>query len=121
MEGIHAAYFVQNGLLNKYIGNVLGRMTTIDKLKSEVKELLENIDDKVVFIKKTDRINLKSREIVNKIDAHSPKTFIISSAHRVAMKICKEVKESVMNEISEYESETYEAKDKMIYFINRTD
>ncbi len=119
MKGLHAAYFVQNGLLNKYIGNVLGRVSTMEKLKAEIKDLLENIDDKVAFIKKTDRVNLISRAIITRIEAKNPKTFIISSSHSVAMSVCKSVKKEVMSNISDYEDESYEAKEKQIYFINR--
>ncbi len=50
ITGLHIAYFVQNGFFSKYIGNVLERASTPQRLTFEIKNLFENIDNTVIFI-----------------------------------------------------------------------
>ena len=92
-------------------------------IRSEVKDLFKNIDDKVVFISQKYGLKPKQKvgEIISKIHAHSPEIFIISSI-RGAMKACEIIKDGVMKKLSdEYDCEFYESeqKGKLIYFLNR--
>lgn len=119
-EGLHVAQVVQNGIFSKYLGIVLDRVPTSDKLKSEILSLFKNIENTVSFIQKKDekKVEKKTNEIASKILAHSPKTFILSSIGK-AMDTCEQIQNSVMARISDYESELYQSKTKRIYFLNK--
>ncbi|MFQ5620436.1 MAG: hypothetical protein ACE5FT_01175 [Candidatus Nanoarchaeia archaeon] len=112
IQGLHVAYFVQNGLFSKYVGNILEGAATPKRLTLEIEKLFRNIDNAVIFIRKSDLIIKKAEEVITKIRVISPKTFIISACHSEAMEKCSKVKDRVMNKISGYESE---------FFLNRVD
>lgn len=125
-KGLYIAHFVQNGLFSKYVGNILEKSLTIEQLKIEITNLFNNIENTVAFIQKTDEIKHKVPEIVTKIRAHSPDTFIISSVG-AAIETCDEVMKAIISDIgSKYTVELYSAEveknieeNKRIYFLNR--
>lgn len=124
-EGLHIAQFVQSGLLNKYLADVLETGSSPQEVKAEIEDLFKNIDNRVVFIKHEDKAKQKIGEVVDKINTHSPKTFIIFSAG-TAIKVCEKIKEGVMPKISRnYSFERYESGkekvEKRIYFLNKTE
>lgn len=120
--GLHIVHFVQNGLFSKYIGNILERISSDKEIKSEVETLFKNIDNTVVYIRRTDNPKQKINMIITKIRAHSPETFIISSIGG-ATDNCKGIKNGVMREVSsDYECEEYQAEGrqgKRVYFLNK--
>jgi hypothetical protein len=118
IEGLHVAVVVQNEIFAKYVGNILVRAPTSERLKSEIENLFKNIENTVVFVQALDDIKKKSDVIVSKINAHSPNTFIISSATS-AMEKCKQITENVMQRVSDYTHELYKSDIKRIYFLNR--
>lgn len=121
-RGVHIANFVQNGFFSKYVGNILDKALTDNELKLAIHSLLENIDKTVSFINNRDDSKQKTGDVVTKIQAHSPNTFIISSAGS-ATNICDKVHKDVMQKVSStYTSELYvseEGEGKKIYFLNR--
>lgn len=118
LNGLHLAQFVQNGFFGKYLANVLEKGLTRQGLRSEILDLLSNLDKMVVFIKKDDDELMKTEEIVTKIYAHSPKTFIICST-KSAMGKCETIRKKVMKRITGYEFEFYKTDIKEIYFLNK--
>lgn len=119
-KGLHIAQIVQSGIFNKYIGIVLGTTTTSQKLRFEINNLFESIEKTIVFIQMTDDVDKKIKEIDIKINANSPKTFIISS-FGTTMATCEEIKDGVMEEISGYECESYATKNRKVYFLIKID
>ena len=121
LEGLHFAYFVQNGLFTKYVINLIEK--NICHKKSEIKEEIEylynNIKNCVAFIYNNENITKKSREIVNTIDAHKPNCFIIS-AKLSAVDKAKQISEIVIEEINNYEEEFITSKNKFISLHSRT-
>ncbi len=119
-KGLHIAEFVQNGLFSKYIGNRLNRAVTSHKLKSEIDDLFKNFENRVAFIQAIhqEKIEKKADEIITKIQANSPDTFIISGSG-LAIGVCEQIKEKVLSAISGYEEELYKVEDKKIFFLNR--
>jgi len=117
-KGLHAAQAVQNGIFSKYLGSVLELGSTPQKLKFEIENLFANIDKTVIFIRSQDNIELKTDEIVAKILANSPKTFVISSSGSANM-ICDTIRSKVLTKISNYTCEFYDALNKRVYFLNR--
>ena len=117
-NGLHIAQFVQNGFFGKFIGNILERTATPQKLKFEIENLFQNIEKTTIFIKQLDNVDKKTDEIVTKILANSPNTFIICSSGSATAK-CEKIKGKVMKRISGYIAELYKTEFKEIYFINR--
>jgi len=122
-KGLHVAHFVQNGLFGKYLGNIVEIMSSEEDIKKEIKSFFDNIENRVAFISTQDNADKKIREIVTKLNAHSPDTFIISSVGE-AQKNCDKIKKGVTKQISEnYLCERYESeqKDRQIFFLNKID
>ncbi len=117
-KGLHIAQIVQNGIFSKYIGNILDKASTDEELGFEILELFDKVEHNVIFIKAADNDKQKIREILTRIDANSPKTFIISSSG-TANAICKKIHEKLMKELSGYVSESCSTENKEIYFLNR--
>ena len=119
-KGLHLAEFVQNGLFSKYIGNRLNRAVTSHKLKFEIDDLFNNLENRVAFIQVVhqEKIEKKADEIITKIQANSPDTFIISGSG-LAIGVCEQIKEKIVSAISGYEEELYKIEDKKIFFLNR--
>jgi len=119
-KGLHIAQFIQDGLFGKFLGNALGRTSTPQKLKFEIKNLFDNIEQTVVFVKETDDVDKKTEEVVAKLRANSPNTFIICSSG-YAKKKCEQIKEKAMRKISGYVAERSETQFKQIYFLNKSE
>lgn len=121
-NGLRVAHFVQNGLFSKYVGNILERAITSQKLTFEIENLFQNIDKTVAFIQSKDegRTEEKINEIVAKIRVNSPETFVISSSGS-AMEACEIIIHGVMSMISGYTLENYNAESRMrkIFFLNK--
>ncbi len=115
-KGLHIAQVVQNGIFSNYIGNILKRTPTSQRLRLEIENLFENIEKTVIFIKIDDDEKKKVLEVVSKITAHSPETFIISSRGN-AMEKCEKIMKKVMLKIANYEVELYLSKDRRNYFL----
>lgn len=120
VKGLHFAQFIQNGFFPKYLGNIIERAATPQQLTLEMENSFKNIENMVMFIRQSDGIERKTEEIVTKINAHSPKTFIICSS-RSAMGKCEKIKKKVMNRIPDYDVELYKTDIKEIYFLNKSD
>lgn len=119
-KGLHIAQFVQNGFFGKFLGNILERASTPQRLKFEIENLFENIDKMVLFVKKDNDVDKKTEEVVTKILANSPNTFIICGSGR-AMENCENIKGKVMKRISDYVAELYKTEFKEIYFLNKSE
>jgi len=54
IKGLHVAQFVENGVLNRYIGILLDDISSIEKFKERINEIIDNIEKYVLFVKKDD-------------------------------------------------------------------
>jgi len=121
VEGFHIAQCVQSGIFSKYIGNVLERATTPEKLKFEMENLFKSIENTVVFIQTTDKEKERTAEIIAKLRANSPKMFIISSMGEATMKKCESIADNIMKTVSNYNFELYQTGKRKIFFLNKKD
>jgi len=117
-KGLHIAQFIQNGHFGKIIGNILDRASTPEKLRKEIEGILNNIELTTIFIKQHDDVNKKAEEVVIKILANYPSTFIIFASGNAIIQ-SEIIKEKVMKNISGYEVEIYKTRYKKIHFINK--
>ncbi|MEM3452722.1 MAG: hypothetical protein QW835_03735 [Candidatus Hadarchaeum sp.] len=120
-KGLHIAQVVQNGIFSRFLGTILERAPTAQALKTEIVNLFENIENRVVFIQRanikgTKYIKNKTEEIIAKIRAHSPEVFVISSAG-TAMETCKKIANDAINKILDYTYELVETENKRMYFL----
>lgn len=116
-EGLHVAYFVQNGCFSKLFGNILEKESTTEKLKMEIRKLFLDIEKYTVFVNYRDSVDRKVKEVITKIDAHNPRTFIISGIGTAAKK-CRKIQRLVMKEIDGYTVESYKTENKEMFFLN---
>lgn len=118
-SGLHIAQFVQNGLINKCVGNIL-ESSTIDPedLTGEIEKLFYNIENIVNYIEQFDNVDKKVKEITTKMLAHSPKLYIICSS-KSAMGKCQQIINEVLKEIQNYAVELYKTDIKEVFFLKR--
>jgi len=125
--GLHIAYFVQNGFFQRLLASIVERERTPEALRKEISDVLRNIENVVTFITGMDskqELELKATRIITKINANSPKTYIISSAQEKgksgsATKKCAQVYKMVMEGISGYSVEFNKTETREIYFLNK--
>jgi translation elongation factor EF-1beta len=119
-KGLHVAQFVQNGLISNYIGNVLETLTiNPEDLPIEIEKLFDNIENIVNYVEQSDNVDKKVKEIAAKINAFSPKIYVICSS-KLAMEQGQKVLKGVLKEIQNYEVELYKTDIKEVYFLKRT-
>lgn len=129
-KGLHIAQFVQNGFFGKYLANILEQTPTTQELKSQILNLFNDIENKVTFVKNQDAVDKKTKnreavnkkvdQIVTKINANNPKTYIVCATYS-AMGLCEEIVNQVMKRIDGYKAEFSKTEIKIIYFLNKTD
>lgn len=120
IRGLHISEFVQNGIFDVYVTKFLEFGLTKDEVKTEIGELFDKIETKTSFIQIGDKIDSKAGEIISKIQAHSPKIFIIFSCGS-ATKIFKKIEEKVRQKISDYDYEIRDSESKLTYLLIRRD
>jgi len=122
-KGVHIAWFAENGLFGKYVSYLLDAGLSSKDIEKEIKELFDDIDNRVMFIGKKHGVKIKQKvgEIVAKILTFNPKLYIISSIGGAIIN-CEKTMKGVMNKIgSSYNCESFYKKGKRIYFLIRKD
>lgn len=115
-KGLHIAQFVENGILNRYIGILIDNLISIEDFKRKIKSILENIDGHVLFVKTDDRERLVIQTVKTKIFANSPTIFIVSgilSAAEIVRK-CEIILTPLLNEY-ELEKMSSGQKENLFY------
>lgn len=118
IEGLHIAEFVQNGVLNSYVSILLKELTSIEKLTEDIEDILKNIERYTIFVS---GFSNKAEIIKNadiKVNAHSPKIFIISG-FKTAAKLILDTIESFKIILKDYELERFSSGEKEILFFKR--
>ena len=118
VKGLHIAQFVENGLLNRYIGILIENITSVAKFKEDIKNILENIEKHVLFVKKddTERYILSQSNII--ITSHPSKIFIVSGTYNAA-KIIRDCESRLKEILRDYELEKISVNEKENLFFKR--
>ena len=119
-KGLHIAQFVQNGICARYLGTIMSEISSVEDIKSNVNEILQNIEKYVAFIKQEHEPKNQAEKIKTVIYAHNPSTFIISSKAS-ANKVSKKIIDILKKEIPEYSVQYQSDKENNIYFLNRNE
>ncbi len=84
VKGLHLAQFAENGSLNRYIGILIDDITSIDKFKKDIIDILNNIEKHVLFVQTKDSPRKVIKETLTIITSHKPMVFILSGISSAA-------------------------------------
>jgi len=91
LKGLHIAEFVQNGILNRYIGILLEVVQSIGDLEKQIEEVLKDVDKHALFVQSTDKLGDVIRKSIILTDSHSPNIFVISGEGIAAEMLRKDI------------------------------
>lgn len=118
VKGLHIAQFVENGILNRYIGILIDDIDSIDQFKKDIMNILENIEKHVLFVKKDDNEREVIKQIITIINSHLSMIFIVSGLSSAA-KIVRNCEERLDELLVDYELEKMSGGEKEILFFKR--
>jgi len=118
VRGLHVAEFVQNGILNKYVGILIEELAAVEELEKSIEEVLKNIEKHALFVK----VGSNPQEIIKKattlVHTHVPHIFIISG-FKDAADIIRKCREKLQMILDEYKFERFSSNDKETLFFKR--
>lgn len=103
-DGLHIAEFVQNRLLNRYVGILIDELISLENLGNEIEKFLKDIDKHVFFVQKDEKSSDVIRKTLIIIHSNSPKIFVLSGINP-AVKIIKECEEKLVSALKNYKLE----------------
>ena len=118
LKGLHLAQFVENGLLRRYIGILIDNITSVQKFKEDIMEILQNIEKYVLFVQTKDTERNIIKETLMVTTSHSPMVFILSGINSAAETVRKcepRLKEMLTN----YDLEKISGSQKENLFFKR--
>ena len=119
IKGLHIAQFVENGILNRYIGILLDDISSIEKFKEKINEIIDNIERYVLFVKTTDSERIVLESCLRITTSNLSMIFIVSGMGSAAETI-KKVEERLKELLKEnYELEKMSKGDKERLFFKR--
>ena len=119
IKGLHIAQFVENGILNRYIGILLDDISSIEKFKEKINEIIDNIERYVLFVKTTDSERIVLESCLRITTSNLSMIFIVSGMGSAAETINK-VEERLKELLKEnYELEKMSKGDKERLFFKR--
>ena len=118
IKGLHIAQFVENGILNRYIGILIDNIISIDKFKKDIMNILENIEKHVLFVQTKDKERNVIQQTLTIIHSHSPMIFILSGISSAA-EIVKTCEIKLKEMLKEYDLEKISSSQKENLFFKR--
>jgi len=119
IKGLHIAYFVQNGLLNRYVGILLDDLASPDKLNETICKTLQNIEKHTVFVDWRYNESQVLKESMTITSAHKPDIFIVSGVASAA-KIVRDCEPKLAPMLLKYELEKISTGKKEVLFFKYT-
>lgn len=118
VNGLHIAQFVENGILNRYIGILIDDILSIEKFKNDIMNILKNIEKHVLFVKTEDKDRDVIKQAVTIVTSHRSMVFIVSGILSAA-KIIRNCEERLKELLRDYELEKMSSGQKEILFFKR--
>jgi len=118
IKGLHIAQFVENGILNRYIGILIDDIISIDKFKKDIMDILENIEKHVLFVKTKDKERDLIKQITTIISSHLSMIFIVSGISSAAETI-RNCEDRLKELLIDYELEKISSGEKENLFFKR--
>ena len=118
VKGLHIAQFVENGILNRYVGILIDDIVSIDKFKKDIIDILNNIEKHVLFVKTDDNDRSIIKQSVTIVTSHGPMIFIVSGLYSAAktVRICEE---RLGKLLTDYVLEKMSSGQKEVLFFKR--
>ena len=118
LNGLHIAEFVQNGILNRYIGILLEMVDSIAELEKQIEEVLKNIEKHSLFVQYEDNIGIIIMKALTITDANSPNIFVISG-EGVCVSLIKENVLKISDSLRDYSLERISTANRECLFFRR--
>jgi len=118
IKGLHVAYFVQNGLLNRYVGILLDDLDSAIKLETTIINTLKNIEKHTIFVDWRYEESQLLKDSMTLTAAHLSEIFIISGIGSAA-KIVRDCEEKLVEVLKKYELEKISTGEKEVFFFKR--
>ncbi len=117
-QGLHIAQAIQNNILTGFIGNLVSKVNSEAEIIEKVDTLLKNVDKYIIFIRFNDDVDRKIQEIQIKLQANNPYALILYGI-KSAVKTCIQIKDRLIESLTEYTVETNEGQYRVTVFIFR--
>jgi len=104
IKGLHIAQFVENGVLNRYIGILLDDISSIEKFKERINEIINNIEKYVLFVKSGDNERFILDFCLKTTTSNLSMIFIVSGMGS-AGEIIRKIEEKLIILLKDYELE----------------
>jgi len=118
IQGLHVAQFVENGILNRYIGILLDDISSIEDFKEKINDIIENIEKYVVFVKGIDS-ERSTLDLCLRITTSNLSMIFIVSGMGSAAETIKNIEERLIVLLKDYELEKMSKGDKENLFFKR--
>ncbi|MGD9275637.1 MAG: hypothetical protein PVJ67_00530 [Candidatus Pacearchaeota archaeon] len=118
VKGLHIAQFVENGILNRYIGIIIDNIISVEKFKKDILDILGNIEKHVLFVKKDDVPRAVIKQVLTIISSNSSMIFIVSGISSAA-KVVRDCEESLCELLKDYELEKMSSGERESLFFKR--
>ncbi|MBU2616936.1 MAG: hypothetical protein KKB79_03080 [Nanoarchaeota archaeon] len=118
IKGLHVAQFVENGILNRYIGILLDDISSIEKFKERINEIISNIEKYVLFVKKEDDERFILDFCLRMTTSNLSMIFIVSGMGS-AGEIIKKIEGRLIKLLKDYELEKMSKGDNENFFFKR--
>jgi len=118
IKGLHIAQFVENGVLNRYIGILLDDISSIEKFKERINEIINNIERYVLFVKSGDDERFILDFCLKTTTSNLSMIFIVSGMGS-AVEIIKRVEMRLVALLRDYELEKMSKGDNENLFFKR--
>ncbi|MBU0628645.1 MAG: hypothetical protein KKC75_05615 [Nanoarchaeota archaeon] len=118
IKGLHIAQFVENGILSRYIGILIGDISSIEKFKEDIMNVLENIEKHVLFVRTKDTERDIIKQSFSITTANIPMIFIISGIASAA-EIVKKCEIKLKELLKDYDLEKISSSQKETLVFKR--
>lgn len=118
VKGLHVAQLVENGILNRYIGILLDDISSIEKFKEKINDIIENIEKYVIFVKTTDSDRLVLESCLRITSSNLSMIFIVSGIG-FAAGIVRNIEGRLVELLKDYGLEKISRGDKETLFFKR--
>lgn len=118
VKGLHIAQFVENGILNRYVGILIDDIISIDKFKKDIIEILNNIEKYALFVKTEDNDRSVIKQSLTIITSHRSMIFIVSGLLSAA-KVIRNCENGLKELLIDYELEKMSSGQKEVLFFKR--
>ncbi len=119
-KGLHIAQFVQCKLLKEYVSGIIEKAASEAELIQSIEEMLFHLETRSSFIKKEDSPDIKVNEILTRIQAHAPESYIVF-ARDSALSTAKLVNDLLKEKIKgyDYELEVKKTDESLIITVSK--